>query len=202
MSTAKGPQVKKSIDFDPEGWRSSSEVTLDSSVWTVVECALPERFAVRRALSTHTWAERRENFHYFSRQGYASDLGHAANLCDNARVASGNVRRPQQALSCCEALVLLGVNGTNSIVLYDLVCGKPMRQSWHTYLTNHMEQVPTPLQLPVSAPLRLPLPALLPFRSLFYLIAIPPDASRTGPVVDQRRRRFLCVTCGSQGRHV
>src|SRR4051812_28700334 len=71
MCTAKGPQVKKSIDFDPEGSRSSSEVTLASPVRAVVEL------------------------------------------------------------------------------------------------------VPAPLRLPVAALLRLPRPALLPFRSFFCLIAIP-----------------------------
>src|SRR6266567_9320932 len=79
-----------------------------------------------------------QNFRHSSRQGYASDLGHAANLSDNARVACGDVRCPQRALPCCEALVLLGVSGTSSMVLKGLMCGKPMRQSWHTYLTNHI----------------------------------------------------------------
>lgn len=63
-----------------------------------------------------TLEKRRQNFRNSSRQGYASDLGHAANLSDNARVACGDVRRPQQALQCYESLVLLGVSGISSVV--------------------------------------------------------------------------------------
>ena len=99
--------------------------------------ALPERCAVRRASGTQKRAKRRENFRSFSWQWYASDLGHAANLSDNARVTSGDVQCTQQTMPCCKGLVLLGVIGILSIVLQGLMCGKLMPQSRHTYLTSY-----------------------------------------------------------------
>jgi hypothetical protein len=68
---------------------------------------LPQRFAVRRAFGSQKAEKRREISRHFSRQGYASDLGHVANLSDNARVACGDVRHPQQVLRYGEAFVLL-----------------------------------------------------------------------------------------------
>ena len=47
-----------------------------------------------RIMSNH------KNFRSFSWQGYASDLGHAANLSDNARVTFGDVQRTQQVMPC------------------------------------------------------------------------------------------------------
>ena len=98
---------------------------------------LPERSAARRAFGIQKQKKCRQNLRDSSWQGYASDLGHVANLSDNVRVASRDVRHLQQALQCWEALVLLGVIRISSIVLKGLMCGKPMRQSRHTYLTSH-----------------------------------------------------------------
>jgi hypothetical protein len=75
----------------------------------------------------------------FSRQGYASDFRHTAKLSDNALMACGDVQRSQQALQCCEALVLLGVRG----IYFICTIRSNMRQSYESisanlsYLTNH-----------------------------------------------------------------
>jgi len=47
---------------------------------------LSQRFAVRRAFGSQKSEKRLAILHHFSRQGYASDLGHAAHLCDNTLV--------------------------------------------------------------------------------------------------------------------
>ena len=100
---------------------------------------LPERFAARRAFGIQKQKKCRQNLRDSSWQGYASDLGHVAHFSDNARVASRDVRHLQQALQCWEVLVLLGVIRIYFIVLKGLMCGKPLRQSRHTYLTSHKD---------------------------------------------------------------
>jgi hypothetical protein len=60
-----------------------------------------------------------------------------ATLSDDDASSTGDVHYLQQTSSCCEALVLLGVRNTQAYVLLGLISGKTMRQSRHTYLTNH-----------------------------------------------------------------
>ena len=87
---------------------------------------------MRRALSTQKWEKRRQNFRYSSRQGYASDLRHAAKLSDNARrglrAAWDTLIR---LLRYCEAFVLVGSYRKRRLIL---LINPNVRQTYATIL--------------------------------------------------------------------
>src|SRR5262249_9887401 len=98
---------------------------------------LSQRFAVRRTFRSQKSEKRLEISRHFSRRGYASDIRSRQSFLTTSTQELGEVPYSQEALLCCIAFVLLGVSGTYVHGLFGLMCGKTMRRSRHTYLSNH-----------------------------------------------------------------
>src|SRR5205823_4667259 len=93
--------------------------------------------AVRRAFRSQKSEKRLEISCHFSRPRYASDVRPRRSFLTTSAQRLGNRQYSQEALPCCIAFVLLGVRGTHWHDLFGPMCGKTMRRSRHTYLTNH-----------------------------------------------------------------